>query len=109
MEKKDYINKNYVSNCCGAETGEECNGVALCLECKEWCEVVEEGTKEKVMDKKEKDSIWAVVCPKCLCEPERRINGNWYEIDNKPCKECGVDVVPMLRKEWIKLRNKNNE
>ena len=60
MEKKEYINKNYVSNCCGAETGEECNGVALCLECKEWCEVVELlddktegvfGDMDKVVDK----------------------------------------------------------
>ena len=46
MDKKDYINKNYVSNCCGSKTGEECNGVALCLECKVWCEVVEEVRQE---------------------------------------------------------------
>lgn len=27
------------SNCCGAEVGDECNGVAICMECREWSEV----------------------------------------------------------------------
>lgn len=30
----------YMSNCCGSSVGEECNGIAMCLECKEWAEVI---------------------------------------------------------------------